>query len=288
MAPRAHWKGYLRLSLVQSPVVLYPAVIESEKIRFHQLNRKTGHRIRYLKVDAVTGEPVDADDIVLGYEIAKGSYIPIGKDELEAIALESKHVIEIDEFVPKAEIDELYHLRPYYLAPDGQAGLDAFAVIRDTIGRLGWVGIGRVVLTNREHVIALEPRGQGMLGMLLRYPYEIRKAEDYFDAIPDVKLPKDMFELAEHIVRMRAGHFHPEKFEDRFETALRELIHKKQKGEPIAPARPARPPNVVNLMDALRRSVEADGTHARRAPAQRQSVRRRGAKRAGAHARKAG
>lgn len=288
MAPRACWKGYLRLSLVQSRVALYPAVTESEKVRFHQINRKTGHRIRYVKVDAETGEAVDPDDNVLGYEISKGHYIPVGKKELEAIAPEGKHVIEIDEFVPKAEIDELYHMRPYYLAPDGQVGLDAFAVIRDTIRKLGWVGLGRVVLTNREHVIALEPRGRGMLGMLLRYPYEIRKAEDYFDAIPDVKLPKDMFKLAEHIVRTRAGHFTREKFDDRFEAALRELIRKKQKGEPIAPERPAQPPHVVNLMVALRRSVEADGTHSRSAPVPRRTAQRRRARPTGARARKAG
>jgi len=280
MAPRAYWKGFLRLSLVQCPVALYPATTDSEKIRFNQINKKTGNRIRYLKVDADTGEEVDNEDIVKGFEVAKGEYVLVDDEELESVALESKHIIEIDEFVPKSEIDDLYNIRPYYIAPDGNAGEDAFVVIRDIIARMDRVALGRIVITNREHVMALEPRGKGLMGTLLRYPYEVRKADDFFDQIPDVKLPKDMFDLAEHIVKTKSGHFHPEKFQDHYENALRELISKKQKGERIEAEPRAKPTNVVNLMDALRRSVEAEGGRSastrRRsaAPAQRRAPRR--------------
>src|SRR5690349_2700771 len=157
MAPRANWKGFLRLSLVTCPVALYPATSESEKISFNQINRQTGHRIKYLKVDADTGDEVPNDDIVKGYEIEKGQYIEVSKEELEGIALESTRTIEIDEFVDRTDIDPRYLIRPYYLRPDGKVGHDAFAVIRETIREMNKVAIGRVVLTNREHIIALEP-----------------------------------------------------------------------------------------------------------------------------------
>jgi len=290
MAPRAYWKGYLRLSLVQCPVALYPATTESEKVRFNQINTKTGNRIRYLKVDAESGEEVDSEDIAKGFEVAKGDYVLLTDEELESVALESKHIIDIDEFVPKDEIDDLYKIRPYYIAPDGNAGEDAFVVIRDIIERMERVALGRIVIASREHVMALEPRGKGLMGTLLRFPYEVRKPDDYFDQIPDVKLPKDMFELAEHIVKTKSGHFHPEKFQDHYENALRQLIGKKQKGERIETETRAKPTNVVNLMDALRRSVEAEGgrASARRspAPAQRRAA-KRPARSAGRH-RKAG
>jgi Ku protein len=172
MAPRANWKGFLRLSLVTCPVALYPATSESEKISFNQLNRQTGHRIKYLKVDAETGEEVPNEDIVRGYQLDKDQFIEVTKEELDEIALESTRTIEIDEFVDKADIDPRYLIRPYYLRPDGKVGHDAFAVIRETIREMDKVAIGRVVLTNREHIIALEPLDKGLMGTLLRYPYE--------------------------------------------------------------------------------------------------------------------
>ena len=230
MAPRAYWKGYLKLSLVSCPVALFPASSEREKISFNQINKKTGNRIKYRKVDAETGEDVDSADIIKGYEVGKGQYIEIEPEELEAIAIESKRTIEIDEFVPKKEIDELYLNSPYYLVPDGEVGQQAFAVIREAIRKEGMVALGRVVFTSREHVIALEPRGKGLLGMTLRYPYEVRKEDEYFDDISDEKIPKDMLELASHIVETKSGHFEPEKFEDQYEDALRELLKKKQAG----------------------------------------------------------
>jgi DNA end-binding protein Ku len=259
MAPRAYWKGYLKLSLVSCPIALFPATSEREKISFHQRNKKTGHRIKYRKVDAETADEVDSADIIKGYEVGKGDYIELDPEELEAVAIESKRTIDIDEFVPKDEIDELYLNNPYYIAPDGDVGQQAFAVIREAIRKEGMVAIGKVVFTSREHIIALEARGKGLLGVTLRYPYEVRSEADYFDDLPDEKIPKDMLDLASHIVKTKAGHFEPSKFEDQYEDALEELLKRKQEGKPIErPERP-KPTNVVNLMDALRQSVEASG-----------------------------
>ncbi|MCK1606289.1 Ku protein [Bradyrhizobium sp. 166] len=263
MAPRANWKGFLRLSLVTCPVALYPATSESEKISFNQLNKQTGHRIKYLKVDADTGDEVPNEDIVKGYELVKGQYIEVTKDELEEIALESTRTIEIDEFVDRADIDPRYLIRPYYVRPDGKVGHDAFAVIRETIREMDKVAIGRVVLTNREHIIALEPMDKGLVGTLLRYPYEVRSEQEYFDEIQDVKVTKDMLDLARHIVNQKAGNFEPEKFEDHYETALIELINQKRAGKPITPKDKPAATNVVNLMEALRRSVGQEAAPAK-------------------------
>jgi DNA end-binding protein Ku len=277
VAPRAYWKGYLKLSLVSCPVALFPASSEREKISFHQINKNTGNRIKYRKVDAETEDEVDSSDIVKGYEVGKGEYIEVEPEELEAIAIESTRTIEIDVFVPKKEIDELYLNNPYYIVPDGEVGQQAFAVIREAIRKEGMVALGRVVFTSREHVIALEPRGKGLLGVTLRYPYEIRKEDQYFDEIEDEKIPKDMMELASHIVETKSGHFNPEKFEDHYEDALKELLKKKQAGEKIEAPKQREPAKVISLMDALRRSVNAErgggtrrkttgGTAQRRAP----------------------
>jgi DNA end-binding protein Ku len=255
MAPRANWKGFLRLSLVTCPIALFPATSESEKISFNQINKKTGNRIRYQKIDAETGEEVAFEDIVKGYKVDTDQYLEVTKDELENIALESTRTIEIDEFVPRSEIDDLYLVRPYYIVPDGKVGHDAYAVIRETIRSLDQVAIARVVLTNREHIIALEARDKGLMGMLLRYPYEVRDASEYFDDIQDVKITKDMLDLAKHIVESKAGHFKPAKFEDHYEAALQELLEKKQKGQPITAAKKSPPSNVLNLMDALKASI---------------------------------
>jgi DNA end-binding protein Ku len=265
VAARAYWKGYLKLSLVSCPIALFPATTEREKISFHQINKETGNRVRYRKVDAETGDEVPNDNIIKGYEVAKGEYIELDPEELEAVAIESKRTLEIEQFVPKEDIDELYLRDPYYIVPDGDVGQQAFAVIRDAIHKEGVVALGKVVFTTREHVIALEPRDNGMVGVTLRYPYEVRQAKDYFDVIEDEKVPKDMLDLAVHIVESKKGEFEPEKFEDEYENALKEVLRKKQKGERIErPKEPART-NVVNLMEALRQSVkEGGGSTARR------------------------
>ena len=286
MAPRAYWKGYLKLSLVSCPIALYPATSEREKISFHQINKNTGNRIKYRKVDADTGDEVESSDIIKGYEVGKGEYLELDPEELEAIAIESKRTIEIDEFVPKNEIDELYLNNPYYLVPDGEVGQQAFAVIREAINKEGMVAIGKVVFTSREHIIALEARGKGMMGITLRYPYEVRDEKDYFDDIPDEKVPKDMLELATHIVDTKKAHFDPKKFEDQYEDALKELLKKKQSGEKIEAPREREPAKVISLMDALRRSVETErGSGERRKPVRRAGTHRAPKKAGGASAR---
>ena len=258
MAPRANWKGFLRLSLVTCPVALYPATSDADKISFNQINKSTGHRIKYARVDAETGEEVPNEDIVKGYKVDTDTYVEVTKDELENVALESTRTIEIDEFVKREEIDPRYIIRPYYLTPDGKIGHDAYAVIRETIRNMDMVAIGRVVLTSREHIIALEPMDNGLVGTLLRYPYEVRSEADYFEDIQDVKVTKVMLDLARHIVDQKSGHFEPDKFEDHYEEALVELINQKRAGHPVAKKERPMGGNVVDLMEALRRSVGGD------------------------------
>jgi DNA end-binding protein Ku len=266
VAPRAYWKGYLKLSLVSCPIALYPATSEREKISFNQLNKETGNRIRYKKIDAGTGEDVEQANIIKGYEVAKDHYIELSPEELEAVAIESKRTIDIEQFVPRDQIDELYIRDPYYIAPDGEVGQQAFAVIREAIRKEGMVAVGKVVFTSREHIIALEARDKGLLGVTLRYPYEVRKEADYFEDIKDEKVPKDMLDLALHIVDTKRGDFEPQIFEDQYEQALKKIIEKKASGEKIErPKEPARS-NVVNLMDALRASVEAENGGPRKKP----------------------
>src|ERR1700746_88677 len=272
MAPRANWKGFLRLSLVTSPVTLYPATSDTEKISFNQINKNTGHRIKYARVDAETGEEVPNEDITKGYKVDTDTYVEVTKEELENIALESTRTIDIDEFVKREEIDPRYIIRPYYLTPDGKIGHDAFAVIRETIREMNKVAIGRVVLTNREHIIALEPMEKGLVGTLLRYPYEVRSETEYFDEIQDVKVTKDMLDLAKHIVNQKSGNFEPEKFEDHYETALVDLINQKRAGKPITPKERPRGENVVDLMEALRRSVGGAGAESSASKKQRKAA----------------
>lgn len=275
MPQRAHWKGFLKLSLVSCPIALYPASSDREKVHFHELNRKTGHRIHFQKVDASTGREVPSSDIVKGYEISKGKFIELDRDELDAVAIESKRAIDIDQFVPKNEIDELYLRDPYYIVPDGDAGQEPFAVIREAIREEGMVALGRVVFTSREHVIVIEARDKGLLGFTMRYPYEIRSENEYFRNIADKRVSKEMLDLALHIVATKRGKFDPGRFDDRYESALKALIRKKQRGQAIEAPKEEPAPNVVNLMDALRGSL--------RRPAVQHGPRHRGSSRS-AHA----
>src|SRR6201997_3355280 len=278
MAPRAYWKGSLKLSLVTCPVALYPASTSAEKTRFHMINTETGNRLKQQMVDSETGDVVEGGQKGRGYELKKGSYVEVEKEELEAVQIESNHTIDIDSFVPRDEIDKRYLNNPYYIAPDGKAGVDAFAVIRDAMKDQDRVALARIVLTNREHIIAIEPFGKGLLGTTLRYPYELRDADDYFVDIKNPKISKDMVELAGHILDTKAAHFDPKKFKDEYETALKKLVKRKAAGKPIKAAeREEKPSNVVSLMDALKQSVQGKGSarrssaksHARRAPQRR-------------------
>jgi DNA end-binding protein Ku len=271
MAARAYWKGSLKLSLVSCPVALYPASTTAEKTHFHMINRETGNRLKQQMVDSETGEVVENGQKARGYELKKGQYIKIEKEELEAVQIESNHTIDIDSFVPGEEIDKRYFDHPYYIAPDGKAGIDAFAVIRDAMKKQGRVALARVVLTNREHVIAIEPLGKGLLGTTLRFPYEVRDEEAYFDDIRNPKITGDMVELASHILKTKAGHFDPAKYKDEYEDALKALVRRKAAGKPLkAVAREEKRDNVVNLMDALKQSLKT------RSPTRRPSAARSG------------
>jgi DNA end-binding protein Ku len=256
------------------------------------INKETGNRLKQQMVDAETGDVVESDQKGRGYELTKGEYIEIDKDEFEAVQIESNHTIDIDSFVPKDEIDKRFLSHPYYIAPDGKAGVDAFAVIRDAMKDQDRVALARIVLTNREHVIAIEPLGKGLLGTTLRYPYELRDEEEYFDDIKSPKISKDMIELAGHILKTKAAHFDPSKFKDDYENALKALVKRKASGKPLKPAeREQKPDNVVSLMDALKASLKGKGSAKRSAPAARRPAQRRPAKKAhrsAARQRKAG
>ena len=257
MAPRPYWKGYLKLSLVSCPIALSPATSSSEKISFRQVNKATGNRIRYKKVDSETDEEVTNEDIGKGYEVGKNEFLLMDDEELEAVELESTHTIEIVQFVPFAQIDKRYYDQPYYIVPNDDVGVEAFAVIREAMVGKGVAALGRVVMNKRERVIALEPFGKGLIGTTLHYSYEVRKADDYFDDIPDIKIAPDMLKLAQHIVDEKAGEFEPESFVDHYEQALVEILRKKQANIPLKKTteRASAPKNVINLMDALRRSI---------------------------------
>ena len=257
--PRSSWKGYLKLSLVSCAVALFNATTTAERVSFTTLHRKTGNRLKQLMVDSDTDEPVDRPDRVKGYEVSKGQFVVVEDDDLEGIKIESTKLIDIESFVPQSEIDQIYADGSYYLAPDDRVAEEAFAVIRDSMARKNVVGIGRVVLSRRERMIMLQPRGKGILATTLRYPYEVRQDAEYFRGISEIELPKEMLEIAEVIIDRKSGHFEPEKFSDRYEEAVVSLVRAKQAGQTFAVPEAPAPSRVVNIMDALKRSLEAEG-----------------------------
>jgi len=287
MAPRPNWKGYLKLSLVSCPVALFPATTTSERVSFRTLNRHTGNRVRRQFVDDASDEPVEAKDQVKGYEVAKGEYVQIEDDEIKAVQLESNHTIDIERFVPRADIDELYIDTPYFLTPTDRVGEEAFAVIRDALRSEEMVGLARVVLFRRERILMLQPRDKGIVATSLHYANEVHASASYFDEIPDLNLPKQMLELAKHIIEKMTGKFEPDQFQDRYENALIELIRSKQEGTPIKAQPAQRQTNVISLMDALRRSVEGAKGESEKSPAKKTAGKPRPG-RAKAKTRKAG
>lgn len=257
MAARPNWRGYLKLSLVSCPVALYNATTSSEKVAFHLLHRQTGNRLRRHMVDPETGETVEAEDQIHGYETSKGEFVTIEDDELAAVALESTHTMDVDQFVARADVSDIYLDAPYYLVPNDEIGEEAFAVIREAMRKRKMAGIAKIVLYRRERIVLLEPQGRGILATTLRYPYEVKAEADFFGEIPDIAVGQEMLELADHIIETKQRAFEPDKFEDRYENALLDLIKAKQAGKPLKPAQPAAAPsNVVDLMEALRRSVK--------------------------------
>jgi DNA end-binding protein Ku len=258
MAPRSNWKGYIKLSLVSAAVAIYPATSSSEKVRFNTLNRGTGNRLKRQMLDSVTGDVVESDEQVKGFAVGKDEYVIVEDDELANIAIESSKTIDIESFVSKDSIDDRYRDTPYYIAPEDKVGQEAFAVIRDAMKKKKMVGIARIVMARRERIMMLEPFGKGLMGTTLHYPYEIRGEDAAFEDIPDMQLPAQMVGLAEEIIDRMTGKFEPDKFEDRYENAMIELIRSKQAGQPVKQTKAAaKPSNVVNLMDALKRSINA-------------------------------
>lgn len=283
MAPRPIWKGYLKLSLVSCAVAMYTATSTASRVRLHIINRETGNRIRSQAVDSETGDVVDNEDKVKGYEADDGKYVLLEEDELDNVALETTHTIDIEEFVPREEVDEIYLDESFYIVPNEEVAYEAFTVIREAMKKKGWVGIGRVVTHRRERLVMLQTRGKGIVATALRYKNEVRDEHQYFDDIPNVKVAPDMVKLAEHILESKRGHFDPSKFEDRYEDALRDLIKAKRAGKAVPEPSTPKPSNVVNLMDALRRSVKGEGAakggHTRaRSLARRTSAKRKTAK----------
>ena len=259
MAARPSWQGHLKLSLVTCPVALYNAISPRGDVHFNLINPDTGNRIRMVTIDAGTEEPVERKQLVKGFEIAKGEYVVVTQDEINSVKLESNKTIDIESFVPADDIDRLYWDNPYYLVPDGKMAAEPYAVIREAMGRAGQIALGRVVMSTRERLVALEPRDKGIVATTLRSHDEVRKMKEFFGDIPNVKPDAEMIAIAERIIQQKEADFDPSEFNDRYEDALRELIERKQQGHRIT--RPAEPEatNVVSLMDALKASLKSDG-----------------------------
>ena len=266
LSSRPLWQGQLRLSLVSCPVALFGATTKSSDISFHLLNPETNNRIRMVPTDPDTG-PVERADLVKGYEIAKNKYVVLSNDELKAVKLETTRTIDIERFVDEKEIDRLYWNDPYYLMPNDDSGVEAYAVIREALAEAGRIALGRVVMHTRERLVALEPMGKGIIVYTLRMGDEVIPARHAFADIPASRPDKQMVEIARKIIEQREGDFEPEKFEDRYENALRDLIRRKQKGEKLVTAEPVEEDNVIDLMAALKKSLKAktDKAPARRA-----------------------
>jgi DNA end-binding protein Ku len=257
--PRASWNGFLRLSLVSCPVSLVPATTEAKRVRFNQLNDATGNRVQQQLIDSKTGEIVDRDQIVKGYEYDRGRYVTITDDELKALQIESSKIIDLDRFVDRDEVDPVYLDTAYYVYPDGELAAETFRVIGEAMARKNKVGLGRVTISSRERQVLVEPRGAGLVMSTIRSADEVRPAEFGPPAVGDVDA--DMVAIAESIIERRAGSFEPASFRDRYQDALRELVAEKTKGQVVAPREVAEPPKVINLMEALKRSLaqEAEG-----------------------------
>jgi len=262
MAPRSFWKGYLKLSLVTCPVAMMPATSEEEKVRFRTLNGKTGNPVVSRYVDAVTGKAVNEDDEVKGYPRGENDYVMLEDEEIEAVALESTRTIDIETFVPRETIAWIWYDTPHYLVPNDTVGEEAFSVIREAMAATGTVGISRLVLYRRERAVMLEPRGKGIVLWTLRYGDEVRNEEDYFSGLGKAKPEAKAFSLVKALIKERTKKWDPKMADDPVQDRLLDIIAAKKKGRKRPAKRKAPPPtagNVVNIMDALRRSIKAEG-----------------------------
>jgi len=343
-APRSQWKGFLKLSLVSCPIALYPAITDAHKIRFRQVNKRTGNRLRHQLVDTVTGEAVEAFDKGRGYEIGAHQYLPVEEHEIEAARaaavgppqsqpdwrspapryfpppeiesekeegrgqeeeeqeaeeaaappppaarLENDHTIDIERFVPRAQIDPAYYDKAYFIVPREPVGQEAFAVVRDALGEKGMVALGHVILSSRRRPIAIEAFGKGLRGFVLRHLHEVRGEAEYFGDIPDMELPREMLDLAKHILDVKTGDFDPSFLEDRYQQELVQLLRKKQArtSTRVGSVMPSRD-NVVSIMDALKRSLAAEGHAVPKGASRRQAARSMPRKAASPRKRKTG
>ena len=273
MAPRPAWKGYLKLSLVTCAIELTNVVTHAEKVSFRILNRKTGNTVKRIYVDAETGKPLEEGDEIKGYEVSDGDFVHIEEDEIEAVQIESSHTMSLDGFVEKSSIEQIYLDTPYYVSPADKVSEEAFAVIRDAMSARKMAGLARIVLYQRERPVVIEPLGKGMVLTTLRYDDTVRRPATVFEDIKAAKTDDEMIDLAQHIIDKKKAKFDPSKFDDRYEDALLELIRAKKAGKKAPKAKaPPKPSNVVNLFDALKKSLNADeggraGKAASKAPA---------------------
>lgn len=280
MAPRPAWKGYLKLSLVSCAVELTGATTASEKVSFRVINRKTGNTVRRQYIDGVTGKPVADDDEVKGYEIGDGEFLLVEEDEIEAVQIESSHTLSIESFVDRADIPQIYFDTPYYVTPSDEVSEEAFAVIRDAMAKQKKAGIARIVLYRRERPAMIEPFDKGLLLTTLRYDKTVRQPDEVFDGLHESKLDPELVDLATHIIDKKQAKFDPSGFEDHYEEALLALIEAKRKGNKPPVAKPAeRPANVVNLFEALKKSLGEENSS--REPPRKSSSQRKASSGAG-------
>jgi len=263
--PRASWTGFLRLSLVSCPVYLSPATSEAKRIRLNQLNAATGNRLKQQLIDSETGEVVERDQIVKGYEYDRGRYVTLSDDELKELQIESSKIIDLDQFVDRDDVDPVYLDAPYYIYADGELADEAFRVIGEAMAKKHKVGLGRIVLSSRERLVLVEPRDGGLLMSTLHSADEVRAAE--FSSKHAGKIDPDMVAIAETSIERKSAAFDPANFRDRYQDALNALVESKTKGMAKAPRAVEEPPKVVNLMDALKRSLAQEGSAARAKPA---------------------
>ncbi len=264
MAPRANWKGFLKVGELVCPVALYTAASTSDRIAFHMLNRKTGHRLHREFVDSETGKVVEREDQVKGYEAGENDYIALDPEEIAAAVPESDKTLEIDAFIACDDIDDLYFDKPYYLTPSDRHGAEAFALIREGMKARKVAAVAETVLFRRVRTLLIRPDGDGLIATTLNYDYEVRSAEEAFSEIPALKLKGEMLELAEHIIKTKSGRFDPKKFDDRYDAALAEVVKAKIEGRKIKPVKPKAEGKVIDLMEALRQSAGKDEKPARR------------------------
>jgi len=258
MATRPSWRGHIKLSLVTCPVALYNAISPAGDVHFHLINPDTKHRVKSVVIDAATDEILERKDLLKGFEFAKGKYVTLTKEEIDAVRLESTKTIDIDKFVPAGDIDRLYWDNPYFLVPDGKLAAEPFAVIRAAMEESGQVALGRLVMSQRERLVALEPRGKGIIATTLRSHDEVRDMKDFFGEIPAVRTDKEMVEVAGKIMSQKHAKFDPTTFEDRYEDALRDLIKRKRKGQNVIETDEpeSEESNVIDLMEALQASLK--------------------------------